>query len=438
MRSSGPTGLLRRPAAELAAAQARTGPLFTSVLILLFATGWAANNFVAVMPLISARQHLSTATLDEMFGIYALGLLPGLLIGGQVSDALGRRAVALAGSTTAVLGTVAMLLSQQSDALLAGRLIVGIGVGLAMSSCTAWASDMKGPACAATAGAVLIAGFAVGPFAAGAIAVAGRSGIRVSFGIAAGILVLATAVTVAASRRAEVSASPPVHDSGPSTPARQGSAWALGWAMPLAPWVFASATLGFVTIPARIHTALAAPIAARTATLLVNGVSGVVQVVARARAWGPQAGTAGAVLAALGYAASAAAPQTMSQTVGLPLLLVLGCASGLCLREGLIDLQVAAPQRVRGALVGVFYVVTYVGFRPPPGFDPGGVDGGFRDDSRFDGGARVGRGGQPRRAAATRQPPGQLNRWSHRHVAGCRRRRGLTRSAGVGHDGRNA
>ncbi len=52
--------------------------------------------------------------------------------------------------------------------------------------------------------------------------------------------------------------------------------------MPLAPWVFASATLGFVTIPGRLHTALAAPVAAGTATLIVNGVSGAVQVLARA------------------------------------------------------------------------------------------------------------------------------------------------------------
>ncbi|WP_156686195.1 MFS transporter [Mycobacterium sp. Marseille-P9652] len=352
---SAPGGLDRR---------ADTG-LFGSILALLFAVGWAANNFVAAMPLISVRRHLSAATLDATFGIYALGLLPGLLIGGRASDALGRRALALAGSATALAGTVAMLLSLQTDVLLAGRLTVGLGVGLAMSSCTAWASDLRGPAGAATAGAVLIGGFAVGPFAAGAIVGRGRPGIPVSFGVAAGILLLAMLVVAAASRRADATppAAPPT--SQRSIPARQGTAWALSWAMPLAPWVFASATLGFVTIPGRIHTGLAAPMAAGTATLLVNGISGVIQVVARARAWGPQAGTMGALLAALGYAASAVAPAAMSLAAGLPLLLVLGCASGLCLREGLIDLQVAAPPQARGALVGLFYVVTYVGFALP-------------------------------------------------------------------------
>ncbi|MGZ4510826.1 MAG: MFS transporter [Mycobacterium sp.] len=339
--------------------------VFAGVLVLLLSIGWVANHFVALMPLLSARQHLSSATLDAIFGIYALGLLPGLLVGGRASDAFGRRSVALAGSATAVVGTLAMLCSQQYDVLLLGRLIVGLGVGLAMSSCTAWASDLKGPAGAASAGAVLMAGFAIGPFAGALIAEAGPAGIRLSFGIAAAIGMAAMAIAVVAARRAGATVPATAQVWEPSTTAGQGAARALSWAMPLAPWVFASATLGFIAIPSRVHTGLAAPMAAGTATLLVNGVSGLIQVLARARRWGPQAGTAGAVLAALGYAVTALAPPTMSLALGLPLFLVLGCASGLCLREGLIDLEAAAPKHLRGALVGAFYVVTYIGFGLP-------------------------------------------------------------------------
>jgi MFS family permease len=339
--------------------------LFVGVLGLMLATGWVANHFVALMPLISAHQHLGAATLDAIFAIYAVGLLPGLLIGGRASDVLGRQSVALAGSTTTLVGTVTMLLSQQTDVLLAGRLIVGLGVGLAMTSGTAWASDLKGPAGAAAAGALLTGGFAIGPFAAGVIARAGQPGIRVSFGIAAAIVIAATFAVIVTARRADVTAPATAHDSGPSMPPWSGTARALSWALPLAPWVFASATLGFVAIPTRIHTGLAAPMAAGIATLIVNGVSGVIQLVARAGKWGPQAGTAGAVLAALGYAVAAVAPPTMTPALGVPLFLVLGCASGLLLREGLIDLEAAAPRRLRGALTGVFYGVTYVGFGLP-------------------------------------------------------------------------
>lgn len=338
--------------------------VFAGLLVLLLSVGWVANHFVALMPLLSARQHLRPATLDAIFGIYALGLLPGLLVGGRASDAFGRRSVALAGSATAVLGTMAMLCSQQYDVLLLGRLIVGAGVGLAMSSCTAWASDLKGPAGAATAGAVLMGGFAVGPFAGAVIAGVGPAGVRLSFGVAAAIGLAAMGVVVVAARHTWASAVAATQVWEPSTNGH-GAARALSWAMPLAPWVFASATLGFIAIPGRVHTGLTAPMAAGTATLLVNGVSGLIQVLARARRWGPRAGTAGAALAALGYAVTALAPPTMPLALGVPLFLVLGCASGLCLREGLIDLEAAAPKRLRGALVGAFYVVTYVGFGLP-------------------------------------------------------------------------
>ena len=339
--------------------------VFVGVLAVLLATGWVANHFAALMPVITDSQHLSTATIDAIFGIYALGLVPGLLVGGRVSDALGRPTVAWSGSTIAVVGTVAMLLSQHSDVLLAGRLIVGAGVGLAMTAGTAWASDLKGPAGAATAGAVLIAGFAVGPFAAGVIAAAGSLGVRLSFGIAAALLVVAMLIAVGAVQRSEVTGSAITHDSKRPTSARLSAAQALSWALPLAPWVFASATLGFITIPHLLHTGFPAPLAAGTAALIVNGSSLLIQVFARTRGWGPQSGTAAALLAALGYAATAAAPSSMTLALGLPLLPILGCASGLSLRAGLIDLETSAPQRVRGTLTGVFYAVTYVGFGLP-------------------------------------------------------------------------
>ncbi len=356
----GATGLLPGPRSR---ASDGSGRQFGAVLAILLVTGWVANHFVALMPSISERQHLSTATLDAVFGIYALGLLPGLLIGGRASDAFGRQAVALTGSATAVIGTIAMLLSQQPDVLLVGRLVVGAGVGLAMTSGTAWASDLRGPAGAATAGAVLITGFAIGPFAGGLIAGAGDSGVEVSFALAAVLVVLAMIVVVLAARR---TAAPSASTGTNSSAAGHLSAKrALGWAMPLAPWVFASATLGFITIPARVHTGLAAPTAAGIAALIVNGSSGVVQVIARVGSWGPRAGTVGAALAALAYALIAVAPATMTLTLAVPLLLILGCASGLSLREGLIDLEAAAPQHVRGALTGAFYALTYIGFGLP-------------------------------------------------------------------------
>lgn len=340
-------------------------PLFLGLLAVLLATGWAANHFAGLMPAIRDHQHFGAAALDAIFGIYAVGLLPGLLIGGRASDAFGRQAVAWAGSAMTLAGTVAMLFSQESAVLLVGRVILGLGVGFAISSCTAWASDLRGPAGAAVAGAVLTAGFAIGPFAGGVLALAGPAGILASFGIAAALVVLTTVAAVLAAQRATVTPQAVARATEQSLPWRQGSARALSWVLPLAPWVFASATLAFVTIPTRVHTGLAAPLAAGAAALIANGASAITQLVARARRWGPQAGTVGALLAALGYAATAATPSPMPLSLGVTLLMVLGCAAGLLLREGLIDLEAAAPQRVRGALTGLFYTVAYIGFGLP-------------------------------------------------------------------------
>src|ERR1700720_796037 len=104
--TDGSTGLLPRPRRAPAGANVEFG----AVLAVLLVTGWVPNHFVALMPAISDPHPLSTSTLDAIFGIYAVGLLPGLLIGGRASDALGRRAGALAGSGAAGGGPVGVVI----------------------------------------------------------------------------------------------------------------------------------------------------------------------------------------------------------------------------------------------------------------------------------------------------------------------------------------
>src|ERR1700712_5837745 len=83
--------------------------LLPAVLALLFATGWAANHFTAMLPVLAKSEGLGRAALDGAFGIYAVGLLPGLLGGGSLSDRLGGRPLPLRGGGGAGLWTVALL-----------------------------------------------------------------------------------------------------------------------------------------------------------------------------------------------------------------------------------------------------------------------------------------------------------------------------------------
>ncbi len=129
--------------------------------------------------------------------------------------------------------------------------------------------------------------------------------------------------------------------------------------------MFACVTVAFVTFPARVSSEYAGPALTGAAALLALGSGIVVQAAARRREWGPRAGTVGAVLAGLGFllvGAGGAHPPLWLLPVAAP---VLGVAYGLCLREGLLDLESLAPKTARGTLTGVFYVGTYLGFALP-------------------------------------------------------------------------
>lgn len=59
-----------------------------TVLLLIFTTGWAANHFSAMLPVLA--DGYSNTVLYGAFGVYALGQLPSLLVGGVLSDRIGR------------------------------------------------------------------------------------------------------------------------------------------------------------------------------------------------------------------------------------------------------------------------------------------------------------------------------------------------------------
>ena len=55
----------------------------------LLSTGWGANQFTPMLLIYRQSLDLGTGTLEAMFGLYALGLIPGLLLAGPMSDAAG-------------------------------------------------------------------------------------------------------------------------------------------------------------------------------------------------------------------------------------------------------------------------------------------------------------------------------------------------------------
>src|SRR4051794_37777043 len=61
----------------------------------MFAVGWGANQFSPMLLVYRDELGLSTGARAALFGVYAAGLIPGLLTGGAASDRRGGRALVL-------------------------------------------------------------------------------------------------------------------------------------------------------------------------------------------------------------------------------------------------------------------------------------------------------------------------------------------------------
>src|SRR6188768_4327766 len=113
--------------------------------LLLFAVGWGANHFASLLQVYRERLALDAASPALLFAMYALGLVPGLLLAGPLSDRYGRRAVVLPSALAALVASALLGLSGSTFALLlGGRLLYGLGAGGVMSAGAVWLIELCG------------------------------------------------------------------------------------------------------------------------------------------------------------------------------------------------------------------------------------------------------------------------------------------------------
>src|SRR5919201_1741013 len=103
----------------------------------LLGTGWGSNQFTPLLLVYRRTLGLGTGTLEAMFGVYALGLIPGLLLAGPLSDARGRRAVVVPAAWLGVAASALLVAGAHHVALLfAGRLLAGVTSGAVFGAAT--------------------------------------------------------------------------------------------------------------------------------------------------------------------------------------------------------------------------------------------------------------------------------------------------------------
>ncbi|QIS19145.1 MFS transporter [Nocardia terpenica] len=119
-----------------------------------------------------ARFGLSNAMLTTVFAVYALALIPTLLIGGRLADRFGRRRLIIGGLLAAAAGSLLLSAADSTTWLLAGRAIQGVAVGAATGAATAALVELDGPhrRAAAVATSAVAGGGAAGPPLSGLLA----------------------------------------------------------------------------------------------------------------------------------------------------------------------------------------------------------------------------------------------------------------------------
>jgi hypothetical protein len=138
---------------------------------------------------------------------------------------------------------------------------------------------------------------------------------------------------------------------------------------PLGPWVFGAVGVAYVVMPQLVddkvgHWALILSTTLTVATLsagvLIQPVARLLDDVSTARAC-----AVSMVLVTLGMAAAALAAHLTLVWLTFAVGVLLGCAYGIAVVSGLLEVQrIAAPDELAG-LTGVYYALTYLGFTLP-------------------------------------------------------------------------
>ena len=97
--------------------------------------------------LIFIRQEFALSTFEQelIVSIVLVGAIVGALSGGRLSDRFGRRATLLATSIVFIAGAIVCAAAPSIPALVIGRVIVGLGIGLACTTVPVYISEVAPP-----------------------------------------------------------------------------------------------------------------------------------------------------------------------------------------------------------------------------------------------------------------------------------------------------
>jgi MFS family permease len=344
----------------------------------MFCIGWGGNQFTPLLVMYQQREGYSAIAVDIFLAAYVLGLVPGLLVGGPLSDERGRKPLLYAGILSSLAGVAVLCLGPTGSwALVAGRMLCGLSVGLGMAVGTSWVKELSQPPhdLAADAGSgarraalSLTLGFASGAGVAGALAQWGPAHLVVPY--LPHLLITAPLVVLLPRRGIETrfdTLGGPLRDRL-KVPAMAHRRF-VRVVLPMAPWVFTSAGIAYAIIP-QLETdrvgdgallyATALTVAALLTGAFIQPIARRLDDISTARAV-----VVSMVLMTLGAAGAAVVAHLRNPWLGAVVALTLGAAYGIAVVSGLLEIQrIATPDELAG-LNGVYYSLAYIGFLIP-------------------------------------------------------------------------
>lgn len=338
----------------------------------LVVAGWGSNQFSPLIVLYKQQLQLSSSVLAGLYGLYALGLLPTLLVGGRLSDRFGRRRIIVPALALGLVATSTLAAADGRTAwLFAGRLLTGLYCGLVLSGGVAWlkerSTESGNDRSSGRATLAITAGFAAGPLVAGVLAQVAPRPQATAYLPHIGLTMATLVAALCADHDAPVAASTGPGDRG------EYSAFPLRafilFFLPYAPWVFATAAVFLAYLTPMVAVDLqGAALVFSAACATVGALAGIaVQPLARVLLrFGFSflvAGSMALVVAGLllgAWAASAASPWLV-----LIDSVVLGGAYGVCQFCGLLKAQQSATPATLGSVIGSYQALTYTGFALP-------------------------------------------------------------------------
>ncbi|WP_232136930.1 MFS transporter [Staphylococcus kloosii] len=125
-------------------------------------------------PLYSNVFQLSPLMITVIYAVYAVGVIGGLLVFGQLSDRIGRRYVLIPGIILSIISAIVFLFASNVGLLLLGRVVSGLSAGLFTSTATTTivnlAPDDKKNQASTIASSVNMLGLGFGPLLCGVLA----------------------------------------------------------------------------------------------------------------------------------------------------------------------------------------------------------------------------------------------------------------------------